>query len=109
MYCKGCGKEMAETDQFCSSCGEPVNTIYRSHIPSPVIPSFREPEDIFLGSVTAVLFGITMIGGEIYCIAELTRYTKWCIPGGISAVLAGAICLAKGLRQIKLFRKNKTW
>lgn len=63
-------------------------------------PYFREPETTLLGSVTAVLFGLSLIGGGIYSIKEWSDVTAWAIPGGLSAVVAGTSCMARGIFQI---------
>lgn len=106
MYCKRCGMKIPETDNFCPNCGEPVGLTHVNRRPSPAAPVVM-PEETFLGSVTAVLFGLSMIGGGIYSAVEWTEYTKWAIPGGLSAVLAGASCMVQGICQLHRIMKTK--
>lgn len=63
-------------------------------------PYFRKPENTFLSSVTAVLFGLSLIGGGVYSIEKWADVTEWAIPGGLAAMIAGASCTLRGAFQL---------
>lgn len=106
MFCKSCGREMTEANRFCLYCGGPLNSAYTNRVPPQVTPVYKQ-EDGFIASVTAVLFGLSMVAGGIYSIVECGGDTKWAIMGGLSAALAGTSCTAKGVCRIERILKTK--
>lgn len=114
MYCKQCGREILEHNNFCPNCGTPVEPILSaaggSFTNYPIHHARvygQTTEDIVLGSITAILFGLSIIGGSIYALVKLTNYTKWIIPSSIFTIIGGISCLIKGSCQLRRLIKEK--
>ncbi len=112
MYCNQCGRDIPDSSRFCPECGTRTDkdSSYNRTVPpiTPVPPMRpRDPEELVLAAISAIIFGLAMIGGGIYSLCVFTSYTKWAYLGAIFPILAGSSCLLKGVMMLKRQISNR--
>lgn len=115
MFCKVCGKEISGGENFCSNCGASVFSGVRPIVSQMTVRSgFADPRRLYassaakiFGAVCAFVFGIGMIGGGVYGIAELITYTDFVIVGSVCVILGGIGLLIHGGYLLSRLKKDR--
>ena len=64
MYCNKCGAQLAEGSNFCSNCGQPVQSMSRELIPAPpaaesaVVPA-ESPTPVLVWGILGLAFAVS--------------------------------------------------
>jgi len=104
MYCRTCGTELTNGENYCPKCGTLIGIIpVPGVVPPPLMTGIANPNMMFrsveakvFGIVSSFTIGLGIISGGIYGIVVLTQYTQWVLLGSIFTILGGIGCLALG-------------
>ena len=94
MYCRKCGKQLSDTDNFCRICGEPTG-ILPADSPRTQMHGNRPFQTWFLvsGIITIVFAGIIcMLTGCISIIGDAVGYSDSAITAKFSASALSVAC-----------------
>lgn len=100
MYCSKCGKEVKETENFCSSCGtkiikpdtfqeQTVNTSGYQPIKQVTPYGADNPYDVPTTGLMILSFFIPMVGIILYCLwsHEFPKKAKCCLKGFVGSII----------------------
>ena len=111
MYCPNCGKQNAESQNFCRSCGLALERIAQSlneQLPTVAVKSLQERKDQLekWGVASLSVFGLGVIGFLLYMVFSKLWLSQGLFVAAL-AVLGATLFIGCGLASVILFAKAK--